>query len=323
MHPSIASRVPSPSSGRSAPEPRRVPANLRSIVRVTRPQPLRNPALIAELQNALARRRYDALFALLRRLSGLPGPRPNDALALAFAEEAMRAGALADDLVKSLCAISEAHAPPGTDGEFLPMVGAACLGVRFAADPKSRALDDMRALADDSRHRVREAVVRALVQASRAKGDELAEQLSTWTDGYLGAAVALEALTVRSWIDRVRTPDAVLARMEEAFRLVEGAPRSDHRTQGYRLLVKAMAEAPRLLLDRFPAATSEWLESKASTGDVDLRAAIDELLQKAHASGHGAATLDKVEQAFAASAPPRRDPKTYVGPTRKRGARRR
>jgi hypothetical protein len=259
----------------------------------------------------------------LRRFSGLPGPRPNDALALAFAEEVVRAGGAGDDLVKSLCGITEGHAPPGSDGEFLPMVGAMCLGVRLAANVDLGVLGQLRELADDSRHRVREAVVRALLHASRTRSDELAAQLSTWTDGYLGAAVALEALTVRSWVDRVRTPDAVLARLDEAFALVENAPRSDHRTQGYRLLVKAMCEAPGKLLDRFPGPTSVWLESKASTGDVDLRGALDELLQKAHASGHGAATLDKVEQAFAASAPPRRDPKTYVGPTRKRGARRR
>ncbi|MET0594474.1 MAG: hypothetical protein ABW133_17365 [Polyangiaceae bacterium] len=288
-----------------------------------RPEPLRNPALVAELQNALASRRYEALFPLLRRFSGLPGPRANDALALAFAEEVVRAGAAGDELVQRLCGITEAHAPPGSDGEFLPMVGAMCLGVRLAANVDLRTLGEMRELADDARHRVRDAVVRALLHVSRTRGDELAEKLSTWTDGYLGAAVALEALTFRAWIDRARTPDAVLARLDEAIALVENAPRSDHRTQGYRLLVKAMSEAPSRLLDRFPAATSVWLESKASTGDVDLRSALDDLLQKAHASGHGAATLDKVEQAFAASAPPRRDPKTYVGPTRKRGARRR
>jgi hypothetical protein len=290
---------------------------------LSRPEPLRNRALVTELDNALTRRRYDALFAMLRRLSGLPGPRSNDALASAFAEEVARRGAPGEDLVRRLCAVTESHAPPGTDGEFLPMVGAACLAAQLAASGDFAALTPLRDLADDARHRVREAVVRALLHVSRARGDELADRLSTWTDGYLGAAVTLEALTERSWLDRMRAPSAVLARMDEAFQLVENAPRADHRTQGYRLLVKAMGEAPARLLDRFARPTSEWLEAKASTRDVDLRSALAELLQRAHASGHGAATLDKVEQAFAASAPPRRDPKTYVGPTRKRGARRR
>jgi hypothetical protein len=290
---------------------------------LSRSEPLRNRALATELDNALARRRYDALFALLRRLSGLPGPRANDALASAFAEEVALRGAPSEELVRTLCAFGESQAPPGTDSEFLPMVGAACLGARIAATGDFTALVALRDLADDARHRVREAVVRALLFVSRARCDELADQLSAWTDGYLGAAVSLEALTERAWLDRMRAPTAVLARMDEAFHLVENAPRADHRTQGYRLLVKAMGDAPARLLNRFPRQTSDWLEAKASTRDVDLRGALTELLQKAHASGHGSATLDKVEQAFAASAPPRRDPKTYVGPTRQRGARRR
>jgi hypothetical protein len=111
--------------------------------------------------------------------------------------------------------------------------------------------------------------------------------------------------------------------LEEAFDLAERAPRADQRSQGYRLLVKSLADAPARLLDRFPQATLAWLEGKAVTRDVDLRGALSDLVRQARSRGHGAGVLSKLEQALAASAPPRRDPKTYVGPTRKRGARRR
>jgi hypothetical protein len=87
--------------------------------------------------------------------------------------------------------------------------------------------------------------------------------------------------------------------------------------------VKSLSEAPARLLDRFPEATLTWLESKAVTSDVALREALSDLLSKARSRGHGARSLEKLEQALAASAPPRRDPRTYVGPTRKRGAKRR
>ena len=284
---------------------------------------IRNPALVAELETALARRNYAALFALLRRLSGLPGPRANDHLAWAFGEEVARVGAKGDDLIRELCAMNASRAPAGTDSEFLPIVGAACIGARLALQPDAELLERLRLLAEDQRHRIRDGVCRALVEASRAQGDALADRLSAWTDGYLSAAVVLDALTTRSWLDRSKTATTVLSRLEEAFSLAESAPRADQRSQGYRLLVKALAEAPTRLLDRFPAAALTWLEAKAATSDVALRATLSELLRMARSRGHGASKLEKVEQALTASAPPRRDPKTYVGPTRKRGARRR
>jgi len=290
---------------------------------LARTELIRNRALAAELESALARRSYQALYALLCRLSGLPGPHANDPLASAFGEEVARAGPRADELIRELCAVSAARAPAGTDAEFLPIVGAACIGARLAERPSADLMDRLRLLAEDPRHRVRDGVCRALVEASRRHGDELGDLLSAWTDGYLGAAVALEALTTRSWLDRSRAGAAVLSRLEEAFDLAERAPRAAQRSQGYRLLITWLAEAPARLLDRFPQATLAWLESKAVTGDVALRGALNDLLSKAWARGHGAGALEKLEKVLAASAPPRRDPKTYVGPTRKRGARRR
>ena len=203
------------------------------------------------------------------------------------------------------------------------MVGAACIGARLAEKPDAALIAELRALADDPRHRVREAVSRSLIDASRARGDEIAHLLSAWTDGYLGATVALEALTARIWLDRAKSVDRALSRLDEAFGLAERASRSDQRSQGYRALVKVLGEAPARMLDRFPRETLVWLESKADTRDVALRGAMSELLRTARSRGHGASSLEKVEKVFAESAPPRRDPKTYVGPTRKRGARRR
>jgi len=232
-------------------------------------------------------------------------------------------GPTGDTLIGELCAMNASRAPAGTDGEFLPVVGAACLGARLAVSPDAALLERLRVLAEDPRHLVREGVCNALLEASRARGDELADRLSAWTDSYLGAAVALEALTARKWLDRSKSPSAVLGRLEEAFELAEGAPRADQRSQGYRLLVKSLAEAPARVIDRFPTATLAWLEGKAATSDVALRGALTDLLAAARSRGHGAGALEKVEQALSASAPPRRDPKTYVGPTRKRGSRRR
>jgi hypothetical protein len=290
---------------------------------LSRSEPLRNPALIAELEVAVTHRRYDALYSLLCRLSGLPGPRVNEGFATVFGEAVAKLGPRADILVRELCSIGPTRALAGTDAEFLPIAGVFCLAARLRADPNAKTMSELRLLAEDPRHLVRESVCHALVDVSRDRADALADLLAAWTDGYLGATVVIEALTTRAWLDRASTAEPILARLQEAFELAEGASRSDQRSQGYRALVRVLSEAPAKLIDRFPKPTLVWLEARAATTHVDLREAMSDLAARARARGHGVESLAKVEQALADAAPPRRDPKTYVGPTRKRGSRRR
>jgi hypothetical protein len=130
-------------------------------------------------------------------------------------------------------------------------------------------------------------------------------------------------MATRSWLDGLRSAEVVLQRFDEAFALVEAAPRADQRSQGYRELLKTLPEASARLTDRFADAAVTWLESKAGTEHVELREALAELARRIGSHGHSRGRLERFEKLFAASAPPRRDPKTYVGPTRQRGARRR
>jgi hypothetical protein len=295
---------------------------------------LRNAAIAAELERAIARGSHLDLFALLRRFSGLPAPHANEKLAWGVAHAVGAYGARADALVRDLCATGRV-AEKGT-AEFLPIVGAFCLAVRFmsAGAPKAASgcasgasaeavLRDLRPLSEDSRHLVRAGAVAALAEMGRAAGLPLVEALAEWTDGYLSASVALEAMSTRAWLDGIRSPEAVLSRFDEAFTLVEGAPRADQRSQGYRDLLKTLPEALAKMMDRFTDATVTWLESKAGTEHVELREALGDVVAKVGARGHARGKLEHFEKLFAASAPPRRDPKTYVGPTRQRGSRRR
>ncbi len=216
------------------------------------------------------------------------------------------------------------RAPAKSAAEFLPIVGAYSLVARCRADMAAASeFSRLRALAEDGRYLVRDGVRLALEGIAADRGDEFAARLADWTNGYLAAAVAIEALASRSWLDAVKSPDDLFLRLDEAFSLVEDAPRADQRSQGYRTLLKALSEAPARILDRFPQATLAWLETRAATEHVELRGALSALIDRARGRGHGAGKFERLEQMLAASAPPRRDPKTYVGPTRKRGARRR
>jgi hypothetical protein len=284
---------------------------------------LRNPALAAELERAIAEGARAPFLALLCRFSGLPGPRANEKLAWAVAHAITAHGPRADSLVRELCAGGGRASDKGTV-EFLPIVGAFCLATRFAAGAQCDAtLEALRPVAEDPRRLVRQGVVHALVEMGRMRGDEVLEGLQSWTDGYLSAIVILEAISTRVWLDAMKSSDACISRLDEVFALAENAPRADQRSQGYRSLIKAFPEAASKLMDRFAPATVAWLEERAGTEHVELREAFAELAQRVRASGHAAGTLERFDRLFEASAPPRRDPKTYVGPTRKRGARRR
>ncbi len=284
---------------------------------------LRNTAIAAELDRAVAHRSYVELFLLLRRFSGLPGPRASEKLAWAVAQSIAAFGSKADGLVAALCTAGSGRTLETGTIEFLPMVGAFSLASRYPAENAESVLKSLRPLSEDPRHFVRESVVAALTEMGRSGGEPLVERFAAWMDGYLSASVALAAATARSWLDALRSPDSVVARLDDAFMLIESAPRADQRSQGYRTLLKALPENASRLVDRFPDATIAWLESRAATEHVELREALALVITRVRERGHNPGKLEKLGDLLDASAPPRRDPRTYVGPTRKRGSRRR
>lgn len=284
---------------------------------------LRDPALLAAIDAAVMGEERE-LFEMLTRKSGLPGPRPNFSLAAAVAEQIATHGRKGNALVRELCAMDEDRAPADTSREFLPVCGALALSARWKANvDRAGAMAALQAMSEDNRRLVREAVVLAL-RAIASTGDEsFLDSLSAWTDGYLQAVAVLDALSDRHVLDRLTKPEPVLARMDEAFRLAEGAPRAHQRSQGYRVLVKVLGEAPAMVMSRFPDAVAAWLEERAATKSTDLRESIERGIERARKAGHGEAQVEGIARVLDESAPKRRDPLTYVGPTRGRGRKRR
>jgi hypothetical protein len=282
-------------------------------------QEIRDPVVTAALEAAIASPNRD-LFGQLARRSGLPGPRPNLALAHAVAWQVARAGRKADALVRDLLACDAERAPAGTVQEFLPIVGAACLAARHRAgvDPRG-AMDDLERLAEDPRHLVRSGVVAALRVVGQGREAELVDDLAAWMDGYLQAAVAVEAIGDRELLAALRSPDAALARVDEAFEAIESAPRSHERTQGWRALVHALAEAPVLLLARFPDATADLLVRRVATKVPEIRDAVAAVIERARGDGHAHALVQRLRDALAAADPPPRDLGSFVPGTRGRG----
>ena len=148
----------------------------------------------------------------------------------------------------------------------------------------------------------------------------MAEVLAPWTDGYLRAAVALEVLGARAWLDAATLGESIIGAPRESFSLAEGASRSDQRSQGYRMLVKALAETPGRVLARSP----KWQSRGSKRGRRRAMSSYASHSPRFSAKRDPAGTLRANSRGSKGDSTPRRllaAIKTYVGPTRKRGAR--
>lgn len=122
----------------------------------------------------------------LRAESGLPGPRGNLELAQAVADEAI------PEQIEHLLTYTPEVAPENTPDAFLAVCGTIALG-RLLAEGQVEILPRLRALANDSRWRVREAVAMALQRAGVADMEQLLSLLQPWVEGTLLEQRALAA----------------------------------------------------------------------------------------------------------------------------------
>jgi hypothetical protein len=273
---------------------------------------------------ALARRDPRALYDLLARGSGLPGTRVNQALVDAFAEEARSRGVASDRLLLEMASLDPYAAPGASAREILPVCGVAGLALRASVDDAAQggALTVLHDRADDLRFRVRDAVAFGLARIGARRGLALAETLASWTDGFFHAAAVVRALGDPGWLAAMSSPGPALARLEEAFALAAGAQRSAARYPGHKALVEALGSTPRALAERFGVPVFDLLERWAESKEPFLREVVERNLGGSRLAGRYAAEVARVRAALDKTAPPRRDPRTDVGPTRGRGKRR-
>src|SRR5262249_502283 len=113
---------------------------------------------------------------------------------------------------------------------------------------------------------------------------------------------------------------SVVSMMNRAFELARASSRAASRYPGYKALLDALGSAPASFAMRFGAsvfdALPEWAQG---TKDPALREVIEKNLEHPRLRSRYAAQVSVVRAALDASAPPRRDPRAYVGKTRGRG----
>jgi hypothetical protein len=281
-------------------------------------------ALARALDEAIARR-PDALYALLARGSRLPGVRPNLELAERFGAACVARGKAADRVATELATLDADRAPGATELEFLPLAGVVALGARGAADPGCTAsvLPLLEASSADLRFRVRDAVPPALARIGEVRGEELLADLASWMDGYFPAAAVLLAMARMEWLSKVSSPVLVAMRLGEAFDLARNADRSTERYPGYKALVVALGETPAVLAARFGAPVFDVLVRMSDVKEPVLREAVAKNLEGHRLARRYAGEIERVRRALSATAPVARDPRADVGPTRRRGKKRR
>src|ERR1700760_3243458 len=153
-----------------------------------RAQGFRSEALTVAFDEAVAGDPR-ALYELLARVGGLPGPRANAGVVLAFSNECTARGKRTDALVTQMAMMDVDAAPGASKYEIVPMCGVAALGARAASDPTAmRAISTLHDCAEDLRFRVRDTVAEALARIGEARGEPLVHDLASWMDGYFPAA---------------------------------------------------------------------------------------------------------------------------------------
>ena len=279
---------------------------------------IRSERLEAALDRALTTGDHADIFDQLQRGSGLPGPRPNFDLARAVGHALARHETRADRLVADLARSGD---------EYHRIVAAMAFAARSLPDPAGgkrnrarvdEALADLQILAEDPRHGVRAGIVEALRVRLVALGEPAVVALAAWTDGYLQAHVALEALADRTWLTTLPSAESLLARLDEAFVLADASPRSAERSQGMRTLRQGMPAQIAAFTARFPE-TLAWLEKKTASARPETREVVAGAISALRRAGLSDVEAARLTGLLGASGKPRRDADRVVHGTRQRG----
>jgi hypothetical protein len=291
-------------------------------------KPARHPDLEEVLDDA-ARGKTTGLFRLLEVSSGLPGPRMNLDLALAFAHACAQAGPKLDPVVQKL-----ASAPPddlrGANArEFLSVCGVLGVAAR-ATSGRENALRDKALLlleerADDPRFHVRDAVPLALAMLGSKMGDDLAARVESWMDRYFHAAAVVRALAEPPWLETfpVESYYAPINLVHAAFTLAQDAPRSAVRYPGHKALVDALSSTPKALGRRFGIPMFDRLLIWAEHVKIpQMREVILANLEDAQLKKPFREEIARIRAAIEGGKKPPRDPTRLIAGMRGRGKRR-
>ncbi len=245
---------------------------------------------------------------------GLPGTKPR----MELAHELGRAIAAARDhgrgnKLARLLGASERE-------EARLIAAAAFASIAMSGTGRKEALAVLQELADDPHGTIRLGIIDAVRTLLAADLETTLADLTLWTDGFLQAHIALEALTDRRILANVTSPAPLLALLEPAYRLADEAPRAADRWQGVRLLRSGLPAQITAFVTRFSELLA-WVIARASATRPETREVLAATAEALTRASFRHSDVDTLRAALGKSAKPPRDPSRVVHGTRKRGKR--
>jgi len=243
-----------------------------------------------------------ALFSLLEKNSGLPGPRANLELGYSFAR-AVASLNLQEwqwEMVLAMASISPNKAPTNTPKEYLSFCGLVALGALFAEGlprPRRRAaLAAIRGAASDPRWRTREAAAMALQLIGEKDLPALRQIVEQWlTDASFFEKRAIVAALAHPPI--LDDPEFALYCLEVASDIMRSLPRivaDARRSEEFRVLRQGLGYALSVFVAKAPAEGFALLQQAAATSDPDVRWIVKENLKKNRLSGKYPAEVKRI-----------------------------
>jgi hypothetical protein len=188
-------------------------------------------------------------------------------LAQAFAREVAKHGEDGDDLIEEMAALDSVDAPEGSPEEFLTIAGLAGYGERVAQDIGriEAAKEALERVAQDPRERVHSAADAAVTRMGEGQGPRLlVDHFSTYLKTSSIDSFVLAALARHPWLDTFDSPDAIIEKLDQAFRyLAKAPPLFDKQRTGKRTM-RVLQSTPRAIAQRFPEAIVAFLDKWAT-----------------------------------------------------------
>lgn len=225
---------------------------------------------VEEYREILSKHRDRTLY--LKQNSGLPGPRCNLELAIAFVQTA---GA---GIINNFASKSPKEAPENTPEAFLAFCGVMGMG-RLVTEGKQKYLKKLRAAASDERWRIREAVAMALQLIGKYDMDRLIRIARKWSAGNCyeqRAAVAGICEPELLWDRRHAKPV-----FEILDRVTAGIEKNRNcSTEGSRILKKALGYCWSVAVAAFPEEGKPVMENWIGSDHPDVQWIMKENLKK-------------------------------------------
>ena len=205
----------------------------------------------------------------LMKESGLPGPRANLELVQTVAD-------LGDEALFSRYITIDADT--NTPQVFLAVCGVVGLG-RLVVEGKRKYMKALRALASDSRWRIREAVAMALQRVGDADMDALLDETEKWSSGnLLEQRAAIAALCEPRLLSDAKNTKRVLNILADVTQSI--AQERSRKTEEFQVLRKGLAYCWSVAVAALPDEGKKKMEKWFVSDDRDVRWVMRENLKK-------------------------------------------